>query len=46
VRTVAEHVLIPLGVPVLLLVLALVLRRAAVDMGLFAHWHSAAQSTR
>ena len=42
-RTVAENAMVPLGVPVMLLVLALVLRRAAVDVGLFARWRSAAQ---
>jgi hypothetical protein len=42
-RTVAEHALIPLGVPAMLLVLALVLHRAADEAGLFARWHSAAQ---
>jgi len=42
-RTAAEHTLIPLGVPAMLLVLLLVLRRAADDVGLFARWRSAAQ---
>ena len=35
-RTVAERTLVPLGVPAMLLVLVLVLRRAADDTGLFA----------
>jgi hypothetical protein len=42
-RTVAEWTLVPLGVPAMLLVLALVLRRAADDVGLLARRHSAAQ---
>ena len=35
-RTVAEHTLVPLGVPTMLLVFALVLRRAASYLGLLA----------
>ena len=35
-RTVAEQTLIPLGVPAMLLVLALTLRRAAADAGVVA----------
>jgi alpha-1,2-mannosyltransferase len=42
-RTVAEWTLIPLGVPAMLVVLALALRHAADDAGLLARWHSAAQ---
>jgi hypothetical protein len=42
-RTFAEHTLIPLGVPAMLLVFVLILRRAAKDLGLSAGWHSAAQ---
>jgi hypothetical protein len=42
-RTVAEQTLIPLGVPAMLLVLVLVLRRATDDAGLLARWHSSAQ---
>lgn len=42
-RTVAEQALIPLGVPAMLFVFALVLRRAADDAGLLARWHSSAQ---
>jgi hypothetical protein len=42
-RPVAEHTLIPLGVPAMLLVFALVLRRAASDLGTFGQWHSATQ---
>ncbi len=42
-RTVAEQTLIPLAVPAMLIVLLLVLRRAAVDTGLFGQWHSTAQ---
>jgi hypothetical protein len=41
-RTVAEQTLIPLAVPAMLLVLCLVLRRAAADTGAFPHWQSAA----
>ena len=42
-RTVAEQTLIPLGVPAMLLVFALILRRAALDLGLITGWQSAAQ---
>ena len=42
-RTVAEWTAVPLGVPAMLLVLALVLRRAAAQTGLSTRWHSAAQ---
>ena len=42
-RTVAEWTLIPLGVPAMALVLVLILRRAADDVGLSSRWHSAAQ---
>jgi alpha-1,2-mannosyltransferase len=42
-RTVAEHTLVPLGVPAMLFVLILALRQAADDIGLPARWHSAAQ---
>jgi alpha-1,2-mannosyltransferase len=42
-RTVAEHTLVPLGVPALLLVFVLVLGRAASDAGLITRWQSAAQ---
>ncbi len=42
-RSIAEYVLVPLGVPLLLLVFVLVLRRAATDTGFIAGWHSAAQ---
>jgi hypothetical protein len=42
-RSVAEYTLIPLGVPAMLCVLALVLHRAANESGLSAQWHSAAQ---
>ena len=45
-RTVAEWTLVPLGVPAMLLVLALVLHRAAEDAGLLARWHSAAQPVK
>ena len=45
-RNLAEQTLIPLGVPAVLLVLALVLRRAAADAGLFARWHSAAHPVK
>jgi hypothetical protein len=45
-RTVAEHTLIPLGVPAMLLVLALLLRRAAMDAGIIAGWHPAAQAIK
>jgi hypothetical protein len=42
-RTIAEQTLIPLGVPAMSLVLVLVLKRAADDLGLVARWHSIAQ---
>jgi alpha-1,2-mannosyltransferase len=42
-RTVAEWTLIPFGVPAMVVVIVLVLRRAADDAGLFARWHSASQ---
>jgi alpha-1,2-mannosyltransferase len=42
-RPIAEQTLIPLGVPAMLLVLALVLRRAAEDAGLLTRWHSSVQ---
>jgi hypothetical protein len=45
-RTVAEWTLIPLGVPAMLLVLLLALRRAANEAGLLARWQSAAQSIK
>jgi alpha-1,2-mannosyltransferase len=45
-RTVAEHTLIPLGVPTMALVLTLALHRAADDLGLLARWNSAAQPTK
>ena len=41
-RTVAEQTLIPLAVPAMLVVLLLVLRRAAAETGAFRHWQSAA----
>ena len=41
-RTVAEQTLIPLAVPAMLIVLLLVLRRAAVDTGALPRWQSAA----
>jgi hypothetical protein len=42
-RTIAEQTLIPLGVPAMGLVLALVLKRAADDLGLVARRHSVVQ---
>ncbi|HEY2228268.1 MAG TPA: glycosyltransferase family 87 protein [Xanthobacteraceae bacterium] len=42
-RTVAEQTLIPLGVPAMVLVLLLVLKRAADELGLVARRHSVAQ---
>jgi alpha-1,2-mannosyltransferase len=42
-RTVAEATLVPLGVPAMALVLGLVLKRAASDLGLLARGHSVAQ---
>jgi glycosyl transferase family 87 len=42
-RSIAEHTLVPFGVPAMLAVLALVLHRAAADAGLLARWHSVAQ---
>jgi glycosyl transferase family 87 len=41
-RTVAEQTLIPLAVPAMLIVVFLILRRAAEDTGAFARWQSAA----
>ncbi len=45
-RTIAEQALVPLGVPVMLLVFALAISRAASDAGLFSRWHSSAQPTK
>ena len=45
-RSIAEYTHVPLGVPAMLAVLALVLHRAAADAGLLARWHSAAQSIK
>jgi hypothetical protein len=42
-RTVAEHTLIPLGVPAMLAMFVLVLHRAAEEASVLARWHSAAQ---
>jgi alpha-1,2-mannosyltransferase len=42
-RTIAEQTLIPLGVPAMSLVLVLMLKRAADDLGLAARWHSVTQ---
>jgi alpha-1,2-mannosyltransferase len=42
-RSIAEQVLVPLGVPLMLLVFVLVLARAAADTGFSTGWHSAAQ---
>jgi alpha-1,2-mannosyltransferase len=42
-RTIAEQTLVPLGVPAMLLVFVLVLKRAAADAGLIAGWQSSAQ---
>jgi hypothetical protein len=42
-RTVAQHTLIPLGVPAMLAMLALVLHCAVADLGLLWRWRSAAQ---
>jgi hypothetical protein len=42
-RGLAEATLIPLGVPSMLLMFALVLRRAAADRGVFARWRAAPQ---
>jgi alpha-1,2-mannosyltransferase len=42
-RTVAEQTLIPLGVPAMSLVLVLVLKRAASDLGLVKRWHVVTQ---
>jgi alpha-1,2-mannosyltransferase len=41
-RTIASQTLIPLGVPAMLLVLVLVLKRAADDLGV-ARWHFVTQ---
>jgi alpha-1,2-mannosyltransferase len=45
-RTVAEQTLIPLGVPAMLLVFILVMRRAITDTGAFPHWQPAAPSIK
>jgi alpha-1,2-mannosyltransferase len=45
-RTLAEATLIPLGVPAMVLVLVLALKRAAADLGLPARWHSVPQPAR
>ena len=45
-RTIAEETLIPLGVPAMGLVLALVLKRAADDLGLVARRHSVVQPVK
>jgi hypothetical protein len=42
-RSIAEWTLIPLGVPAMLIVLILALRRAASETGLLASWQSAMQ---
>ena len=42
-RTLAEQTLIPLAVPAMVLVLLLLLRRAAEETGAFPRWHPAAQ---
>jgi Glycosyltransferase family 87 len=42
-RTIAEQTLIPLGVPAMSLVLVLMLKRAADDLGLATRWHSVTQ---
>jgi alpha-1,2-mannosyltransferase len=42
-RTVAEQSLVPLGVPAMLLVFVVILKRAASDAGFVAGWQSAAQ---
>lgn len=39
-RTLAEHTLIPLGVPAMLLVFVVLLRRAAGDLGTFRRWQA------
>jgi alpha-1,2-mannosyltransferase len=45
-RTVAEWTLIPLGLPAMVLVFALILRRATGEAGLLARWHSAVQPVK
>ena len=45
-RPVAEHTLIPLGVPLMLIAFALVMRRALADLGMFARWQSASQPVK
>jgi alpha-1,2-mannosyltransferase len=45
-RPLAEQTLIPLGVATMLLVFALVLRRAARELGAFSRWHSATQPVK
>jgi len=41
-RTVADQTLIPLAVPSMILVLLLILQRAAAETGAFGQWKSAA----
>jgi hypothetical protein len=45
-RTIAEQTLIPVGVPAMVLVFALILRRAAVDLNAIAFWQSSAQPVK
>jgi hypothetical protein len=45
-RTVADWTLIPLGVPAMLLVFALVMRRALHEAGPLTRWHSVAQPVK
>jgi hypothetical protein len=45
-RTVAEQTLIPLGVPAMALVFALILKRAATDLGTVPFWQSTAQPVK
>ena len=45
-RTIAAQTLIPLGVPLMLLVFALLMRRAAHDVGLMSRWQTASQPVK
>ena len=45
-RSVAEYALIPLGVPAMLAVFVLILRRAAADLDTVPFWHSTTQSIK
>ena len=45
-RSIAEYALIPLGVPAMLAVFVLILKRAAADLDTVPFWHSTTQSIK